>query len=364
MTLVKRRIKETTYVIDLRSDTLTNPTGEMLQSILSAEFGDDGRRNAQGKGEDPTVNKLLDLAAEVTGKEAATFVPSGTMGNMLALLSYCTRGEKAATAECLHIYRSEKASFTPQFCGIIPEFYQVDKFGVPVMESLDEALKKDVKVICIENTNNFCGGTCIGLREMGKIQSLAQQYDIAVHLDGARIFNAASALGVDVGTIASRADSVMFCISKGPGAPAGSLLCGDAPFVRRAAELAKVFGGVMRQAGVLAAPGIIALRDAYETARRDNRNARRIAEQLASSRGKLRVDLETVQTNIVRVYVSDSGKNASEVLDDLRLRGLKASDIDIPDSFRLVLHRGVTDEGVAEGGRILADYSRNLRWGD
>jgi threonine aldolase len=343
-------------VIDLRSDTLTKPTPAMLQSILSSEVGDDGRRDASGRGEDPTVNRLIDLAAKLTGKESATFVSTGTMGNLLAMLSYCRRGEKAAIAECLHIYRTEKAAFSPEYCGIEPVFYKTDKFGAPILESLEEVLKQQVKVISIESSNNFCGGTLIPLERMAEIRALADSYGVPVHLDGARVFNAASALGVGVDKIASYVDSVMFCISKGLGAPVGSLICGDAAFIKRATGFAKVYGAVMRQAGVLAAPGIVALGEAYDVTKRDNANARLIAGQLAAAGGKLEVDPETVQTNIVKVFVRGTGKPASEVLGELEKLGLKAGSVDA-EAFRLVLHRDVTDEDVREGGRIISEYS-------
>jgi threonine aldolase len=345
-------------VIDLRSDTVTRPTREMRAAMAAAEVGDDGRRNADGRGEDPSVNKLADRAAAMAGMEAATFVSTGTMGNMLSLMTHCKLGESAAVAETLHIYRSEKGVFAPRPGGIKAQLYKTDKFGAPIMDSLKEALACSVKAVCLENSNNFCGGTCMSLDAMAEVKKLASLHGVPVHLDGARLFNAAAYLGVTIERITRHVDSVMFCISKGLGAPVGSLVCGSRKFIAAVAGQAKIMGAVMRQAGVLAAPGMLALDDAYDRSARDNKNARLIAETLAAAKGKLDVDMETVQSNIIKVFVTRTGKEAPEVLAELQDWGLKAGSVN-KEAFRLVLHGDLTDAEVQEASKIIAGYSRS-----
>ena len=330
----------------------------MRKAMATAEVGDDGRRNADGRGEDPSINKLVDKAAAMAGMEAAAFVSTGTMGNMLALMTHCQLGESAAVAEALHIYRSEKGVFAPRPGGIKAQMYQTDKFGAPVMDSLKAALDSSVKAVCLENSNNFCGGTCMSLDAMAAVRKLADAYGVPVHLDGARLFNAAAHLGVTIDKITRNVDSVMFCISKGLGAPVGSLVCGSKKFIAALAGQAKIMGAVMRQAGVLAAPGMLALDEAYERSARDNRNARLIGEALASANGKLDVDLETVQSNIVKVFVARTGKDAPAVLAELQQKGLKAGSVNA-EAFRLVLHGDVTDAEVKEAAKIIAAYSQS-----
>ena len=345
-------------MIDLRSDTVTLPTKEMREAMAAAEVGDDGRRNAYGRGEDPSINKLVDKAAAMAGMEAATFVSTGTMGNMLSLMTHCQLGESAAVAESLHIYRSEKGVFAPRPGGIKARMYKTDKFGAPDPDTLKTALDSSVKAICLENTNNFCGGACMSLEAMAEVKKLASSHGVPVHLDGARLFNAAVSLGVTIDRITRHTDSVMFCISKGLGAPVGSLVCGSREFIAAVAGQARIMGAVMRQAGVLAAPGMLALDEAYDRSARDNKNAKLIAKALFAADGKLDVDMETVQSNMVKVFVARTGKEAAQVLAELQDKGLKAGSVD-KEAFRLVLHGDVTNAEVKEAAKILVDYSRS-----
>ncbi len=343
-------------MIDLRSDTLTLPTPEMLVATVRAEFGDDGRVGADGRGEDPTINKLLDAAMALTGKEAALLLPSGTMGNLVAMMTYAEYGEVVAVSGCNHIKRSEKGVFNVRPGGIKAELFDCDKFGYPIPASLKSVLGsgKKIKAVCTENTNNFCGGTCIRVDQMQELHATCEGYNVPLHLDGARIFNAAAALDVSVRDIAENANSVMFCISKGLRAPVGSLLCGPSGFISKAKEYAKFCGGAMRQAGIIAASGLVALEHGYEVARRDNKNARLLGERLASAGGCLQVDLDTVQSNMVKVRVN---RPAQEVMAEIKALGVKAGSVD-DTSFRLVTHADNSDEDILKAADILAKYSK------
>jgi len=249
-------------MIDLRSDTLTLPDRPMLETILTAKLGDDGRADARGRGEDLAVNELEDLAAEITGKEEAVLFPSGTMANTAAILTYCRPGDGVLVDEIQHIFITEKVVFDRNFGRLTPLFYKLNGRNVPDLESMTVHLRKSpVSLVCVENTHNFSGGFCMSPEEMGVIKNAAESYGVPVHMDGARLFNAAAALGVAAADLCAHADSVMFCISKGLGAPVGSLLCGTREFIRKARLTRKLLGGNMRQAGIIAAPGIYALRN-------------------------------------------------------------------------------------------------------
>ena len=228
-------------MIDLRSDTLTMPTEEMRKAAYEARVGDEGRTDAKGRGEDPTVNALEEMAAEITGKESALFVTSGTLGNLIALMTYCSRGDAVAVERNLHVYRTEKAPFSERVAGLKPIFYETETSGKPDIVSIEELIAKTpVKALCLENTHNFAGGICLTADDIKSIMSVAKKKDIPIHMDGARIFNAAVRLNATVSELARPVDSVMFCLSKGLGAPVGSMLCGKGDFIFEARKTKKL----------------------------------------------------------------------------------------------------------------------------
>ena len=336
--------------IDLRSDTVTLPTPAMREAMYRAELGDDVF------GEDPTVNRLEALAAEKIGKEAALFVVSGTMGNLVAILTHCGRGDEAIMGDECHTFHYEVGGASA--LGGVAVRIVPNGDGLPALADIEAAIRLDdihdppTRLLCLENTHNRCGGTAIGPAPCRAACDLAHRYGVAVHLDGARIFNAAIARGCDVRELTAPADSVMFCLSKGLAAPVGSILAGSADFIARARKNRKMVGGGMRQAGVLAAAGIVALTEMVERLAEDHENARFLAEGLAAIPG-VTIDLARVQTNIVIFEVSDPASLA----DRLQAEGV----LSIPFGGRLVrmvTHYGITREDV---DAALAVVRRALR---
>ena len=281
-------------IIDLRSDTVTLPSPAMRQAIATAELGDDVY------GEDPTVNKLEALAADMLGKEAALFVTSGTQSNLLGVMSHCGRGDEYIAGQTAHIYRAE-AGGAAVLGSIQPQPIEFEADGALDLAKVEAAIKPDnnhyarTRLLCLENTQ---AGKVLPLDYLAKANSLARARDLAIHLDGARVFNAAVKLGVDVREISRHVDTVSFCLSKGLAAPVGSLLCGPGELIKTARRLRKMVGGGMRQAGILAAAGIVALTEMVERLQDDHDNARRLAEGLAGIPG-FSFDMNTVQTNMV-----------------------------------------------------------------
>jgi threonine aldolase len=286
--------------IDLRSDTVTLPTPAMRKAMATAQVGDDVY------GEDPTVNRLEALAAEKLGKEAALLVSSGTQGNLLALMSHCERGDEYIVGQVAHTYRYE-AGGAAVLGSIQPQPLDFEADGTLDLVKVKEVIKPDdyhfakTRLLCLENTQ---AGKVLPLDYLAEADAFAQNHNLATHLDGARIFNAAVKLEVDVQEIARHFDSVSVCLSKGLSAPVGSVLCGPAEFIKTARRWRKMVGGGMRQAGVLAAAGIIALTEMVERLDEDHANARRLAEGLADIPG-LTVDLDGVQTNMVFFTLAD-----------------------------------------------------------
>ncbi|MFZ2357969.1 MAG: low-specificity L-threonine aldolase [Anaerolineae bacterium] len=284
-------------IIDLRSDTVTKPTPAMRQAMVDAEVGDDVL------GDDPTVQRLEELAAARLGKEAALFVPSGTMGNLVSLLVHCGRGDEVILGDQAHTYIYEQGgsaavgSIHPRPLPNLPDG-RIDLALLEASIRPDDIHAPRTKLITLENTHNRCGGAVLPVAYMDAVSELAQRRGLALHLDGARIFNAAVALGVDVQTLVRGCDSVSFCLSKGLGAPVGSMVVGSAAFVHEARRARKVVGGGMRQAGVIAAAGIVALTEMVDRLAEDHANARRLAEGIAGLPGVV-LDPATVQTNIV-----------------------------------------------------------------
>ena len=337
--------------IDLRSDTVTKPTEEMRSAMYRADVGDDGWLRADGKGEDPTVNELERLAAKTLGKEDALLVPSGTMGNLLALMTYCSRGDEVAVGQHAHIYRREKAGFTDGLLALraleVP-----DPMGIPDLSALRTHLQsRRPRVFCMENTHNYAGGTVVGREAMLALADAAHSHGVQVHLDGARIFNASVALGADARSLVGAVDSVMFCLSKGLSAPVGSMLVGSTGFIQSARAHRKVIGGQLRQAGVFAAAGIVALNQMVTRLEEDHRKARQLAERLVRG-GALPIDLATVQTNIVKINVSSTGLTAKSFQQEMRSRAVLVhvmSDYEI----RLVTHKDVGLDRVLQAADLI-----------
>jgi threonine aldolase len=281
-------------MIDIRSDTVTKPTPEMREAMASAEVGDDVY------GDDPTVNALEKLGAEMLGKEAALFVPSGTFGNQLALFTWSPRGSEVILGENCHIMQHEAGAAS--VIAAVQTRPVPDSGGVPRAEDVERRLRKAelhepaTSLICEENAHSL--GTVMTLAEMDAVRALAGEWRLPIHLDGARIFNAAAALGADAREIAARADSVMCCLSKGLCAPVGSLLAGDANFIEKARLKRKIMGGGMRQTGILAAAGIIALKKMTKRLHEDHIRARKIAALLAEIPG-ITIKPETFKINMV-----------------------------------------------------------------
>ena len=323
-------------LIDLRSDTVTQPTDEMREAMARAPVGDDVF------GEDPTINELEALAAEKVGKEAALFVPSGTMGNLVAVLSHTQKGDEVILEESAHIYSRESATFP--IAGVIPKLIRGTQ-GYIAPEQLRRAIRpQDVhfpstRLVCLENTHNGAGGVPFSPQEMDAIALVAKQLGLGVHLDGARIFNAAVSYGVSAADLTRNVDSVMFCVSKALSAPVGSLVAGSQEFVDRARRFRKTVGGGMRQAGVIAAAGIVALRTMVDRLAEDHANARRLAEGLNGIPG-LSVNLERVRTNMVLVDVAEP-LTAADFCARLRREGVLAFPTS-PGTVRMVTHRHIT----------------------
>lgn len=341
----------------MRSDTVTRPTPEMREAMFRAEVGDDVY------GEDPTVNRLEELGASMVGKEAAVFVPSGTMGNQVSIMSHTQRGDEIIMEEMAHIFTYEVGA--PAVLAGVQIRTIRGTYGVMDPEEVERAIRKPnihfprTSLICLENTHNRSGGCVIPIENMKAIYEIAGRYGVRVHLDGARVFNAAVALGVDVKEITRYCDSVQFCLSKGLSAPVGSLVAGSRDFVERARKARKMLGGGMRQAGILAAAGIVALTKMVGRLKEDHDNARFLAEKLVGVPG-LFIDMKTVQTNMVVVGTRELGVDGPEFVAALRRRGVLCN-ADLPYRVRLVTHREVSRADVEEAAGIIAEVARELR---
>jgi len=320
--------------VDLRSDTVTRPTAAMRRAMAEAQVGDDVY------GEDPTVNRLESLAAGMLGKEAALFVPSGTMSNLLALLSHCGRGDEHIAGQDAHIYRWEGGGGAI-FGGIQPQPLDFESDGTLDLARVSRAVKSPdhhhavTRLLCLENTQ---GGRVLPLDYLGRANACARHHGLSLHLDGARVFNAAVELGVPVREIASHFDSVSVCLSKGLGAPVGSVLCGSAALINRAHRWRKVAGGGMRQSGILAAACIYALEHNIERLAEDHQNARLLADGLASIEG---VAVAPANTNIL--FVTPPAGSAARLRETLAAQGIL---LGAGESLRLVTHLDVTAQDV------------------
>ena len=330
-------------MIDLRSDTVTLPTEAMRRAMAQAEVGDDVF------GEDPTVRRLEEMAAERMGKEAGLLVCSGTMANLVSLLTHCGRGTEAIVGDEAHIFHYEVGGASA--LGGIP-LRQVpnDRMGRLPLDAVRNAIRGEnvhyppTGLIAIENSHNRCGGPVLGVEYIQAISELAHSHGIPVHMDGARIFNAAIALGVEPAVLAGPVDSVGFCFSKGLSAPVGSVITGSAEFIKRARKNRKMVGGGMRQAGVIAAAAIVALEQMVDRLADDHRRARRLAEGLAEIPG-IHVDLGPVQTNIVLFQIAARDRDARWFVQSLAQEGIRCLE-HAGHGVRMVTHYGIEDEDI------------------
>ena len=328
--------------IDLRSDTVTQPTAAMRRAMTEAVVGDDVF------GEDPTINALEEEAAQRLGKEAALFVASGTMGNLVALLTHCEAGDEVLVGDQAHIFQREVGA-AARVAGLMISTLPNESDGgfdpehVRQMVRGSDLHEPRTRLLTLENTHNYLGGVVLSVARTRALADVAQEMGLRTHLDGARIFNAAMAEDVSAAELAASCDSVGFCLSKGLAAPVGSLLCGEALFIERARKYRKMLGGGMRQAGVLAAAGLVALREMVSRLAADHVNARRLARGFAEL--GLPVDVESVQTNIVVVPVpGGDGRTFQRALAD---RGVLATVIS-GGRVRFVTHYGIEERDVDE----------------
>ncbi|MEC5424998.1 low-specificity L-threonine aldolase [Virgibacillus sp. C22-A2] len=328
-------------MIDLRSDTVTKPTSEMRQAAYDAAVGDDVYN------EDPTILELEALAADKLGKEAAMFVPSGTQGNQIAVLTHCVSGQEIILEAESHIYFYEGAAIAA-FAGVQPRTIsgtrgEMDPLTVRASIREDDIHQPDTGLICLENTHNRSGGTAVSLENMQEIFALSREESIPVHLDGARLFNASIATGIDVKEYAAYTDSVQFCLSKGLGAPVGSVIAGSANFIKKGRKWRKRLGGGMRQAGIIAAPGLIALRTMVDRLAEDHQNAKLLASGLQEMAG-LAVE-NNVDTNIVLVNTNEAGYTANQFIEMLKAEGVLAVPFG-PTVVRFTTHFDVSTKQI------------------
>lgn len=325
--------------LDLRSDTVTKPTEAMMRAMAEAEVGDDVYR------EDPTVNRLEEMAAERLGKEAALFVTSGTQGNQVAVLTHCVNGDEVIAEAGSHIFYYEGGAMSA-LAGVQTRTLTGVR-GAMRAEDVEKAIRgKNIhfprtKLICLENTHNRAGGAVVTVEQMKSVYEVAQNYQVPVHLDGARLFNAAVALGVEVAELSRYTDTVQICLSKGLSAPIGSILAGDRAFIEEARWWRKKLGGGLRQVGFVAAPGILALSQMVDRLAEDHERAKQLADGLR----KLSLQVDPVETNIVLVHTESIQETAVDFLKRLEQKGVLAVDFD-EYVIRFTTHRHISEENV------------------
>ncbi len=331
--------------IDLRSDTVTHPTPAMREAMANAEVGDDVY------GEDPTINRLEEMGAQRLGKQAGMFVPSGTMGNLAAILTHCNRGDEMILGDLAHTFLYE-AGGAAALGGIHPRTLPTQPDGTLALEAIEAAIRGDdphfprTRLICLENTHNRCGGVAISVDYTREVGELARRYGLRLHLDGARIFNAAIALGVDAAKLAEPADSVMFCLSKALCAPVGSVVCGDEAFIAGARRARKQLGGGMRQAGVLAAAGVVALESMVDRLVEDHERAEMLADGLRGLPGVI-LENDPPQTNMIYMRLGDdAATDGSGLAEAVAKKNIKIHPVG-GNRIRLVMHYWIDDEAIA-----------------
>lgn len=341
-------------MVDLRSDTVTRPTEAMRQIMKDAEVGDDVL------GDDHTVIALQELAARMLGKESALFVPSGTMSNAIAIRAHTNPGDEIITESESHIYVYEGGGFAAlSGCSIA---LVKGENGIMTANDVNNGIRKssgslghypDGTLVCVENTSNRGGGTCYSLQGLDDIAKVAHENNCAAHMDGARLFNAAIATGQSPERLVKEYDSVSICLSKGLGAPVGSLLVGDSEFISKAYRWRKMFGGGMRQSGVLAAAGIYALENNIERLQKDHERIKKLAESLRSL-STFSVNMDTVQSNMIYIDIDETRSTAQKVVQGLSEKGVHLFDTG-PQRIRAVAHLDVDDEGVEQAIKAFAD---------
>ncbi|MBE9524799.1 MAG: low-specificity L-threonine aldolase [Chloroflexi bacterium] len=332
-------------VIDLRSDTVTQPTSAMREAMAGSKLGDDVY------GEDPTVNQLQQMAAEILGKEAGLLVPSGTMGNLVAVLAHCGRGDEIILGNMAHTFLFEAGGIAA-LGGVHSHTIPNRPDGTLALDDIRGAIRPDdahfpvTRLVTIENTHNRCGGSALSVAYTESVAALAREHGLTLHLDGARIFNAAAALDVEPAQLTNPVDSVTFCLSKGLSAPVGSILCGTKEFIVRAHRIRKQLGGGMRQAGVIAAAGIVALKDIAPRLKEDHVRAQNLAHGFASVSG-ITPDTDNPPSNMVYLSLDDTILfDAKEIAEKLSLHNVLVGVVG-DRRFRLVLHHWIDDQAVS-----------------
>jgi threonine aldolase len=338
-------------MIDLRSDTVTKPSPDMRRAMFEAEVGDDVY------GEDPTVNRLEKRAAEIFGREAALFVPSGTMGNEIAIKLHTTHGQEVICEERSHVFTSEMAMMA-HFSGVVPRTLWAEN-GIITWQHVKAKLRPKsyfaakTGLVSLENTHNFPGGSVTPLEVFDEVCDRTHEAGLPVHLDGARIFNAAIFLGIPVSQLTAKADTVMFCLSKGLAAPVGSMLVGSPELIDRARIYRKALGGGMRQAGILAAAGLIALEQGPQKLQTDHENAKFLAQGLAKIPG-FKIDPAKVQTNIVICDITATGMTSGELACSLAGAKVLANGVG-PELLRFVTHLDVNRQQCEQALAVVAE---------
>ena len=345
--------------IDLRSDTVTKPSAEMRQAMADAEVGDDVY------GEDPSINKLQQKAADLLGKEAGLLMASGTMSNLVAALTHCKRGDEIIMGDQAHMFWNESAGASA-LAGAQLRLVPNDPHGRIDLDDLKNAIRPKGNVhmppttlICLENTHNRCSGGVLTPDDTKRVADIAHDAGAKVHLDGARLFNASVSLEVPPAALVQDVDDVSFCLSKALSCPVGSILCGSNEFIEGAHKWRKMVGGGMRQAGVLAAAGLVALDNMVERLADDHSNAKRLAEGLANIEG-ISVDPTSIQTNIVIFEVAESAGNANDVINALADEGVLVT-YPGQQSLRMVTHRHISasdiDEALSRVAKVMTQMN-------
>ena len=341
-------------LIDLRSDTVTVPTKEMKQAIIDAKLGDDVFQ------EDPTVNKLEELASDITGKQSALLVSSGTQANLISLMANTNHGEQVILEAQSHIYWYEVGGISA-IAGLFPKTVKSD-MGAPNPVDIQTAISPNnihfpkPSLICLENTHNRHGGTIITPEQIKTISKIAKSNKLKLYMDGARIFNASIALNIDVKKLTQYVDNLMFCLSKGLSCPVGSIIVGSNDFISKARKYRKLLGGGMRQAGIIAAPGIIALEKMIDRLKDDHDNAKHLSNQLATIPG-ISIDQKRVKTNIIIFDITNFKMSEEKFIRELKKEKILALSLG-KNKIRMVTHRGIEKEHIERTIEIIANISK------